>query len=299
MPDCLLPFLKKVLPSFFSICLILTVTAYADPPWKEEGGGKLLLTRGISTIDGTAGSGIVSWAMIAGNQTDRGIGGTVHFTDVALKDFDLRAAGMAVGFRNRLELSYTRQSFDTGETGSQLGLGHGFTFGQHIYGAKVRLVGDAVYDQDRWLPQISLGMLYKKSDEGSVLTALGAEDTEGIEVYLAATKLLLKHSLLISGTLRYTDANQNGLLGFGGKNDKQVQLEGSVAYLLSRQLAVGAEYRTMPDNLAFARQDDWYDIYAAYAIGPHMTFTAAYGDIGSVATFDDQTGLYLSLQSGF
>ena len=69
--------------------------------------------------------------------------------------------------------------------------------------------------------------------------------------------------------------------------------------MLSRKLVVGAEYRFKPDNLAFADEDDWLDLFAAYAINEHATLTAAYADLGSIATFDDQRGLYLSLQLGF
>ena len=41
------------------------------------------------------------------------------------------------------------------------------------------------------------------------------------------------------------------------------------------------------------------DLFAAYAINDAMTMSAAYADLGSIATFDDQRGLYLSLQVGF
>jgi hypothetical protein len=72
-----------------------------------------------------------------------------------------------------------------------------------------------------------------------------------------------------------------------------------VGYLLRRNLLVGAEYRTKPDNLDFAREDDAFDIYAAYAFNKNVSLTAAYVDLGSIATFEDQRGLYLSLQVGF
>lgn len=264
-----------------------------------ETGGKLLLTRGITTVGGAAGGGITPWAVIAGNETDRGIGGTAHYSRVDLPDYTFEAYGAAAGFYNRLEISYTRQEFDTGATGAALGIGDGFTFNQDVVGAKVRVAGDAVYDQDRWMPQISVGGFYKRADHGDLLGALGADDDEGIEIYASATKLLLAQSLLVNGTLRYTDANQNGLLGFGGEHGHQLQPEVSLGYMLSRKLVIGAEYRFKPDNLAFADEDDWLDLFAAYAINEHSTLTAAYADLGSIATFDDQRGLYLSLQLGF
>lgn len=264
-----------------------------------EFGGKLLLTRGVTSVDGSGGGGIVPWALIAGNETDRGIGGTAFVTHLNLPDYEFLAYGGAVGLWDRFELSFAHQEFDTGATGALLGIGEGFTFEQDIIGAKVRLAGNAVYDQDTWMPQIAVGALYKSADHEGLLTALGAEDSEGVEFYATATKLLLEHSLLLTGALRYTDANQNGLLGFGGQNDYTIQPEVSVAYMLSRRLVVGGEYRFKPDNLAFAEENDWFDLFAAYAVNENITLTAAWADLGSIATFEDQNGLYLSLQIGF
>jgi len=62
---------------------------------------------------------------------------------------------------------------------------------------------------------------------------------------------------------------------------------------------VGAEVRTKPNNLGFAKEDDWYDVFAAYAINKHLSATLAYADLGSIATFNNQRGVYVSLQAGF
>jgi len=62
---------------------------------------------------------------------------------------------------------------------------------------------------------------------------------------------------------------------------------------------IGGEYRTKPSNLGFARENDWYDLFAAYALNKHLSATVAYVDLGSIATFKDQTGVFLSLQAGF
>ncbi len=100
-----------------------------------RGGGKLLLTRGVSAIEGAGGGGLASWALIGGNATRDGIGGQAHATYVVLPDYELRAGGVAIGLFDRVELSVAKQSFDTGRTGARLGLGRGFTFDQHIFGA--------------------------------------------------------------------------------------------------------------------------------------------------------------------
>jgi len=264
-------------------------------------GGKLLLTGGVSTIEGSGGGGIATWATTTGYGEEDGIGANVHATFVDLPDYQFRTAGAAIGLWDRVELSAARQEFDTGETGALLGLGQGFTFTQDVIGVKVRLAGDAVYDQDTWMPQVAVGVQHKTNDQGAIIAAIGGEDDHGTEFYVAATKLFLAQSVLVSGTVRYTNANQTGLLGFGGdaNDDREARFEGSVGWLLSRNLVVGAEYRTKPDNLSFASEDDWFDVYAAYAVNKHLSVTAAWADMGSIATFDDQRGLYLSLQAGF
>ena len=263
--------------------------------------GKLLLTGGVTSVEGAGGGGLASWATITGYGTREGVGANAHAMAVMLPDYQFRAYGVSAGVFDRVELSYTRQDFDTQGTGAKLGLGKGFTFHQDVVGVKVKLVGDVIYDQDRWLPQIAVGAQYKKAGKGGVITFLGGQDDDGVDYYLAATKVMLAESVVINGTVRATKANQTGLLGFGGpggKNDYSLQFEGSAGVLLSKRLLVGAEYRTKPNNLGL-KEDDWFDLFAAYAVNKSFSVTAAYADLGTIATFKGQRGLYLSLQAGF
>ena len=283
------------------LTLALVAAAGAADAGEAAYGGKLLLTGGVSSIEGSGGGGLATWATTTGYATRDGIGGNVHATYVGLKDYRLRTYGAAVTFYDRVEISYARQAFDTGLTGGKLGLGDGFTFNQDIIGAKLRLAGDAVYDQDRLLPQIAIGAQFKHNDKGAIVGAVGGKHDSGIDYYLAATKVLLDRSLVLNATLRATKANQTGLLGFGGdRSDRYaLQAEGSAAVLLTRHLAIGGEYRSKPDNLGFAHESDWYDLFAAYAVSKHLSVTAAYVDLGSIATFAHQRGAYVFLQAGF
>lgn len=264
-------------------------------------GGKLLLTGGVTNLEGAGGGGLASWATITGYETRDGVGANVHATRVDLPDYGFRSYGAAVGFRDRVELSYARQAFHTGSTGGKLGLGDGFTFRQDVVGAKLRVLGDALYDQDRLLPQVAVGVQFKHNNQGAVIRAVGGKDHNGIDYYVAATKILLNESLVLNGTVRLTRANQTGLLGFGGDRDDgySAQFEGSAGYLVSKRLLVGAEYRSKPDNLGFAAENDWVDVFAAYAVNKHLSVTVAYADLGDIASFEDQRGLYVSLQAGF
>lgn len=262
--------------------------------------GKLLLTNGVTSVEGSAGGGLASWAVISGNATRDGIGGQASVTAAELPDYDFRSYAAAAGLFDRVELSYARQVFDTNKVGGALGLGNDFTFDQDIWGAKVKLAGDIVYGP-RWMPAIAVGAKYKKSLDATIVTAVGARHSAGTDVYVSATKLFLDLSLLANVTLRATKANQLGLLGHGGAlgDTHRVQVEGSAAYQLSRRFVVGAEYRTKPSNLAIAREDDWWDAFAAYGINRRITATVAYTDLGSIATFDRQRGVLVQLQGSF
>lgn len=263
--------------------------------------GRLLATSGITQLEGAAGGGLAPWAVIAGYGTRDAIGASASGTVVRVSNYTLGTFGAAVGLYDRVELSYARHVFDTLSAGRGLGIGAGFTFRQDVFGAKVRLFGDAVNDQDRLLPQVSLGVQYKLNDRHDVLRAIGAKGSQGVDFYAAATKLFLAESLLVNATVRLTKANQLGILGFGGdRNDGyRPQFEGSAALMLSRKVVVGAEYRTKPDNLRFARESDWYDLFVAYFPTKNVAATLAYVDLGSIAGRKNQTGFYLNLQIGF
>lgn len=262
-------------------------------------GGKLLLTNGVSTIEGSSGGGIARWATIGGRQTPGGIGISGHAAALELPDFGGRVYGVAVGFGDRLELSFARADLDTREAGAELGLGLGYTFNQDVYGAKLRVTGDLVYGAS-WQPQIAVGIEHKRSRDGATVRMLGAADSQGTDFTLSATKLLLAQSLLVNATLRFTEANQLGLLGFGSAAGAgyRLQFEGSLGYQLSRRALIGAEYRSKPDNLGLG-EDDWMDVFAAYALNDYVTLTAAYVDLGSIATFSHQRGAFLSAQVAF
>lgn len=289
---------SRSMPVAAALALALSAApAFAEPLLD---GGKLILTNGITGLEGASGGGLASWATIAGMETNRGIGVSAHATGLDLADYGWQSHGISIGIKDRVEISYARQNFDTRKVGAALGLGHGYQLNQDILAAKLRLAGDTVYGSP-FLPQISVGVQHKRSLHDAVVRAVGAQSSRGTDFTLSATKLLLSQSLLVNATARLTNANQFGLLGFGGpgKQGRSLQFEGSVAYMLTRRLVVGSEYRTRPDNLAFAREDDAHDLFVAWAATRNITLAAAYADVGSVATFESQRGALVSLQLAF
>ncbi len=298
-------FARRAGPALALACAVACALAMLAGPQRALAeplldSGKLILTNGVSTIEGSGGGGLATWATISGMGTDRAYGVSAHMTGIALPDYRLGSYGVAIGIRDRLEIAYTRQNFNTRHVGAALGLGEGFTFNQDIFSAKLRLAGDLVYGP-ALLPQISVGIAHKRNLDGAVVRALGARAASGTDFTVSATKLFLSASVLANAAVRVTKANQFGLLGFGGDQHgaHSVQFEGSLAWMLTPRLVIGGELRTRPDNLSIAREDAAKDLFAAWAVRRHLTITAAYVDIGSVATFAGQRGAMLSLQLAY
>jgi Protein of unknown function (DUF3034) len=279
----------------------------------QAGTGKLLLTGGVTSIDGAAGGGLGPWAVIGSNATEGEWGGTAFLTTLRTGDYGFRAGGVLLAWDDRVEVSLARQRLDTRQNLAPLGL-PGLQIEQDVLGLKWRLAGDAVLDADRWLPQLAVGLMHKRARRSELTPTLtgtlGAKRT-GSEAYLAATKLWLETGLLANLTLRLTKANQGGLLGHGGAQEAgwRVQPELSLAKLLSPQLALGIEARAKPNNLRRSAlgvgalaEDDAFDAFLAWAPNKQVSLTLAYVDLGAIAPAlqpKKQRGTYLSLQLAF
>jgi hypothetical protein len=274
--------------------------------------GKLPLTAGFSDLEGAGGGGLVPLAFITGYGSNTSWGANAHFTNIQLRNLHLYTYGAAVGLLDRFEVSYTRQQLDFTSTALD-GLG----VNQDVFGLKIKLLGDAIYGQDSWLPQLALGAQYKHNDgikhaEAVGLAGLinpeqlGARSEHAADIYLAATKVFLGESLLVNAVVRETKANQFGILGFGGDRHRgySTKPEGTVAYLLTRKLAIGGEIRTGPHNLSVDDQTNAWTVFAAWAPTRNLSLVAAYLNIGSVlapvtGVSRHQDGPYLSVQAGF
>lgn len=290
-------------PRALAIATLLLVAPFAvasDLATREAVGhaGRLLATGGASTIEGSAGGGIVPWAVIAGYGTEDQWGGAAFATRVEVRDYTLSSQGVALGWRNRIEVGLARQQFGLPTLADALSLPTR-RFRQDIVHAKVRLAGDLVYTP---MPQLSLGAQHKTQRDFLVPSLVGARDDSDLDLYLSASKLVLgaangRH-LLLNGTLRRTRANQTGLLGFGGDRDDGYAWvgEASAAVLLEPRWAVGIEYRQKPDHLGFAREDDWKDVFVGWFPNKRVAVVAAWADLGRIATLDHQEGWYVSLQ---
>ncbi len=276
---------------------IITLAAMLLSTQGHAAGGKLLGTGGVTQFEGAGGGGLTPWALITGMGTEDEIGGSAHFTYMGIDDYTLTSWGAGLGFFDRLEVSLARQKLDVDQRiventaaaligGLEPILGDpgsvqpaSASIEMDIVGAKLRLFGDAVFDQASFVPQVSLGVQHKRNrDFGSGVTVpylgdvgipalLGANSNSGTDYYLSATKVFLGvpagRNLLLNGTLRATRANAFGLLGFGREvvnpldgelldrdNSHELEYELSAALFVHPNVVIGAEYRTQSNRLA-------------------------------------------------
>ncbi len=264
-------------------------------------GSRILATGGVTQVEGSAGSGIVPWAVLSGYGQEGEWGGEIFATHVNTSNYDLSVIGASVAVNNRVEVSIATQILGIDAIAQPLGLPDN-EVKQTIAGVKVRLFGDPIYTK---LPQVSVGIQYKKNTDFDVPAIAGALDNDGVDFYISATKLWLSgiygYPLLFNATLRSTRANQLGLLGFGGdlNSDKKIMFEGSLGVLLRRNLVFGMDYRQKPNNLSFAKEDDWMDYFIAWFPNKHLSITGAWAELGDIANKTDQNGFYISLEGTF
>ena len=83
-----------------AVAAIAITPAQADQTYSN----KLLLTGGVSQVEGAAGGGLTPWAVIGGYGSNNEIGGNVHYTYVKSGDFDLNSFGVTIGLYDRVEL---------------------------------------------------------------------------------------------------------------------------------------------------------------------------------------------------
>jgi Protein of unknown function (DUF3034) len=269
--------------------------------WSSASAGeRVLATGGVSPVEGGGGGGLSPWAVIAGSGSRGQNGTTAQLTRMRTKGgFDLTVKGVAVGINDRVEMSMAQWSFKLSDTVP------GVTIHQSMVGVKVRLAGHALYDQDTWMPQLAAGVQFKQNDDYAVPRALGSLNSSGVDVYFSATKIWLSavagYNALANVTVRASRANQFGLLGFGGdlKSGYSVLPEVSLGVMPKDNMVIGLEWRAKPDNLSVFKEEDAKDIFLAWFPNRHLSFTAAWVDMGNIADKPKQSAWYLSTQASF
>lgn len=270
--------------------------------------GRLIVTGGATMVEGSAGGGIVPLAFITGLGARDEIGGVVFASNDSLDDHDIRVGGFGIGLYDRVEFTFSHINVIADESLAGQVLGNTNVETQ-VLGVKVKVAGDAMYSPDIWLPQIAVGVQYKRNLDDKLMDQLGVDD-DGWDVYVAATKVyhgaLFGRNIFLNGVLRATKANQIGAFGFGNNassddDDDEYSLvfEASAGVLLTTKFLIGGEYRQKPNNDLLGGavdEDDWWTAFAAWFPNKHVALVAAYTNFGTIGLDEDQDGIYTSIQ---
>lgn len=253
--------------------------------------GKILGTAAVSNLSGPSGGGLFPWATIGTYASSGQKGLNLFNTRVWLDNYDLQAKGGAIAFNNRLELAYANHSFIINNAG--------VTIEQDKFTARYRILGDILYGD---APQITLGVEHGDLRDSRVASSVGARKSSGTDLLISAAKVWLDgvahRTTLLNVNARYGASNQFGLLGYGGDTESgKLTAEIAAAVFLTRNIAVGLEFRQKKDNLSAITEDHARDVFVAWFINKHVSVTGAWVDLGAIAGADDQRGLYLSLQA--
>ncbi len=200
---------------------------------------------------------------------------------------------------DRVELGYGLNNFDMGDLPQDIERATGIRIGDHAvdlhhFNARVLLCKEGDFDQ-AWLPALTVGAHYKYNDTVKdidddlmgTLTAIGIEDNDGFDFTLSGSKMItsLGRPMILSATLRYTEAAHIGLLGFTG--DGEFVVEGALCVLATDRLFFAAEYRQKPNEYdaipgLVGEEDDWWTLCAGYIVNEHLTIAGGYANFGQV-----------------
>lgn len=270
---------------------ILFAIALTSAPVQAD--GKIKGTAGVSSIQGSGGGGLIPWATLGSYAEREQIGATAFVTRADVEDFRLDVAGAAINLHDRVELSYARQAFRIKAGGN--------TIRQDRVNLRYKLTGDILYKQ---LPQITVGVEHGSLKDDATAQAVGARSSSGTDYTVSVARAWLSgianRTTLLNANLRYSEANQYGILGYGGDDqDSRLHLELAAAVFINRDWAIGMEYRQKPDNLSALQEQAARDLFVAWFPNKKISFTAAWIDLGSIAGAPDQTGYYASMQLAF
>ncbi len=272
--------------------LVITLLTCLGNPVASAAEGRIKGTGGVNSTSGAGGGGLLPWATLTGHATREQWAGNLFVTRVDVDDFTLDVAGFGVNVRDRLEVSYARRKFTTEATTDRIR--------QDNIGLKYRLGGHLLYGA---MPQLSVGVEHGILRDPATANAVGAERTRGSDLYIGAARGWIdgvaNRTTFLNINARYTEANQFGLLGYGGNDgDRGLQMEAAGGIFVTRSWVVGAEYRHKPDNLLALKEDSAVDLFVAWFPSKHFSVTGAWVNLGSIAGAGTQNGFYLSIQGG-
>ncbi len=332
--------MKKMISAGFSLALISLIalmaaasvvgTAYAG---SELSDSKTVVTKPeaapdakgaplpLHTIEGSGGVLLTEIAYIVNPAPKGKLFGdpstSLTYVGAGEKNVDTFALTEALG--KRVEVGFAASRFDAGSFRASVDQANSTVLNLrndvYLYTLGVRGVVVEENSYDLPLPAITLGVQGKYNDGiatinhqlGNALSGVGYHSDKGIDFVATASKAFPKvfdRTLILSSSLRLSEASQIGYTGFG--NAYRPTFEGNFAYSLTPWLWLASEYRqkanpyrggtnggeikTAKGQTLLGKERDWADVGLAFVPNNRLTITVGYGYFGNLLDTNEKAG---------
>ena len=218
-------------------------------------------------LDGVTGSGVIPNAFVVPSEPPsnlfknwEGFGTPkIGFHYVNLDSQDLTAYHITKGFKDMLELGYTKQVV-------------GSSADVHVFHGKFQFLKHN-FKGINWIPAMALGAIHRKF-EGNI-----PGDDYGTDYYLSATKIIpinlgdfVSFKFAPTVGVNSTKAIGNGLFGFS--KDREEGFQGIFEIITEKNFIFGVDFKSQPES------DDWIVYFLRYNIQPNLQVDFALGNLG-------------------
>src|SRR5690554_2066886 len=83
---------------------LMALGLLVSPAVMADVGSRIWATGGVTTIEGSAGGGLVPWAMLGSYASDEEWGGTLALSRAEVDDYSLSVTGAGLNWNNRVEV---------------------------------------------------------------------------------------------------------------------------------------------------------------------------------------------------
>lgn len=272
----------------------------------------------LHTIDGVGGVVITPIAYLVNpgpEGTKLGLP-SVSATFVGAGQKNIQSFVITETLWRRVELGYAASRFGLGSLPTEVQKATGVDIGRsdvwlHNLNARVLVLPEGSFKLP--LPALTIGTQVKINDGireidnrlGGALKSIGLKNDVGADFVFTATKAFPKvigRPLILSASLRLSEADQIGYVGFG--DTYRPSVEGNAVYLITNRLGLAGEYRQKRNPYGrigdlVRPEQDWWTLGAAYVFNNHLTVTAGYGHFGNVLNTVENAGWALSAKYEF
>jgi len=269
-------------------------------------------------IEGYSGGAITPLAYICNASCSKDCCGkaVVSYSFLNIGTMEMQVFAVTQPLFNRFEIGYAYNYLNLGSLTDDirdLGMDPGRDNVQlHHFNLRGLLVKENDFGLP--LPAITAGVHFKYNDGvqridrnlGGPFKAIGLDRSSGVDFTLTMSKmfprLVFDRPLILTGGVRFSQAAQIGLFGFG--DTYHATFEGSAVYMPADWLTLGYELRTKPDPYGkipglVGEEDAWHAFSASWIVNSRLTVSAVYGMLGNVANAREDNTLGIQLRWEF